>query len=495
MLIDARELPRDAVLQADVAIIGAGAAGITLAHQLSRQNRSVLLLESGSFQYEPETQALYDGTAEGPALDPAARYLASSRLRYFGGTTNHWGGWCRPLDPIDFEAREGVPHSGWPITRVDLEPYYRLAESQLGLPSFELGTSEIERSQFLLPESTRITTRLFQINAPRYRTTLGVELADSEARVVTRANLLDVVLDESGTRVDHLELASMPERRLEARASCYLLATGGIENARLLLASNGVQSQGVGNAGDLVGRFFMEHPHSHAGEIFLTQRAEKAPLYVQRKVAGLRQQAVFTLSEAELRRSNLPNASLTIIQPRGHEDRAPGLVGATAEVDRLRSPGREPYDGFRGQLYARWEQRPNPESRVTLDAERDALGMPRARLRWELSSEDARTVSTTLAILTEELGRWASGRGSQQLDSDDPWASVVGGAHHMGTTRMATSPGDGVVDSDCRVFGVDNLWVAGSSVFPTVGFANPTLTLLALSYRLAEHIDSRLERL
>ncbi len=494
MLIDARELPEGRVLRADVAIIGAGAAGLTLAQYLSAQNHSVLLLESGPFQYEPETQALYDGVAEGPALDTDASYLASSRLRYFGGSTNHWGGWCRPLDPIDFEAREGLPHSGWPISRHDLEPFYRQAESLLGIPSFELGRSEPDRSDFLLPESERITTRLFQIRAPRFRNTIGTQLVASEVNVVMHANLIDIALAESGQRVDRLTLASTAEHRFEARASCYLLATGGIENARLLLASNGVHRQGLGNRHDLVGRFFMDHPHAYVGSIFLTQRARQAQLYVQRRSRQLRQQAVFSLSEAELRHRKLPNAGLTIIQPDGRQERAPGMVAAAVDIDDIRIPGRDPYAGFRGRLYARWEPRPNPASRVTLDDQRDALGMPRARLQWQLTDEDIDTVAQTLEVLIEELGRWACGRVALELDPDDPWAGVVGGAHHMGTTRMATRPEEGVVDPDCRVFGVSNLWIAGSSVFPTVGFANPTMTLLALCHRLADHIDRQLAR-
>jgi choline dehydrogenase-like flavoprotein len=495
MLIDAKELPAEKTLLADVVIVGAGAAGIVLAHELTSRNQSVLLLESGGFRFDEPTQKLYDGPAVGTVLTPEAHYLASTRLRYYGGSTNHWSGWCRPLDPIDFEQRDRVPHSGWPIGADELARYYRRAEKLLEIPSFDTEADQLGRDRLLIPESDRIATKLFHIRKRRFRNTIGHRLLSSDAQVVTHANLVEIRLHTDGRGVKHLDICSSSGTRFRAVGKSYVLATGGVENARLLLASRSVQEAGVGNGNDLVGRCFMEHPHGVVGSIVITRPAEAGSFYLHQSSPKDRKVPTLCLADAESRRERRASVSLTL-EPSSRASREPeeAFWRSSADIDRLRSPGWDTHQPFFADLYARWEQTPNYESRVTLSNASDRLGVPRSRLEWKLTDQDLTPVREIMKILAQELGRFRGGRLASTMDPEDPWKGIVWGAHHMGTTRMAASPGQGVVDSNCKVFGVGNLWVAGSSVFPTVGFANPTLTILALTYRLAELLEGGADR-
>ncbi len=495
MLIDARELPAAKSLRADIAIVGAGAAGIVLAHELAARHRSVLLLESGGFRFNPETQKLYDGTAVGTVLTPEANYLASTRLRYDGGSTNHWGGWCRPLDAIDFERHDWVPHSGWPIDVHDLAPYYRRAEELLGIPSFDTETDQLRGAKVLIPESDCVTTKLFHIRKRRFRRTIGRRLLESDVQVVTHANLVEIQLDPAGQGILRLDVVSSPGKGFRVEAESYVLATGGVENARLLLASRSVQEAGVGNGHDLVGRYFMEHPHCLVGSIVVNRPAGADRFYLHRSSPEDRRVPALCLTEKERRRRHLLGVAFTLA-PSSRASRKPeeAFWRSATDIDRLRSPNSETQQPFLADVHVRWEQAPNSESRVRLGDEVDRLGVPRARLEWKLAERDLAVLRESSKILAQELGRFRGGRLAIRLDSQNPWQGVVWGAHHMGTTRMAAVPSQGVVDANCKVFGINNLWIAGSSVFPTVGFANPTLTILSLVYRLSDHLHGELDR-
>jgi choline dehydrogenase-like flavoprotein len=495
MLIDARELPANKTLRADVVIVGGGAAGLVLAQQLVERKRSVLLLESGGFRFEGDTQKLYDGPAVGTVLTPEVNYLASTRLRYYGGSTNHWSGWSRPLDPVDFEARDWVPDSGWPIAAEDLAQGYRKAEELLQIPSFETEAEQLAGARVVIPESDRVVTRLFHVRKRRFRTTVGHHLLDSEAQVVTYANLVEIRLHADGRSVDYLDVVSEAGERLRAVGKSYVLATGGVENARLLLASKSVQEAGVGNENDLVGRYFMEHPHGVVGFAAITRPTGAGKFYLLRPSGKDRRQPVLSLTDAENRKRRLAAASFSLEgSSTARTERGKHFWRAAADLDRLRSSGQGMHEPLWAKIYARWEQAPNRESRVILSDDTDRLGMRRSRLEWKLTDEDLVSVQEALKVLAQELGRYKAGRVASTMDPEDPWRGIVGGAHHMGTTRMASSPSQGVVDRNCKVFGVENLWIAGSSVFTTVGFANPTLTILALTYRLAEHLDGEVPR-
>ncbi|MGH7564021.1 MAG: FAD-dependent oxidoreductase, partial [Gemmatimonadota bacterium] len=258
MLIDARELPDATEIDSDVCIVGAGAAGITIARELAGTPLRVCLLESGGLEFDPEIQALYSGENVGFPYYDADKF----RLRFFGGTTNHWQGVCRPLDPIDFEARDWVPGSGWPIGRADLEPYYARAQTicQLGPLDYRVSTWRTEgAAPFALPERW-IESRVFQQSPPtRFGQTYRDEIRDAaNVRAYLHANVIEIEADSPPPSIRRMRLACLTGIRFTARARWYVLATGAVENARLLLASRRDVPEGLGNVHGWVGRTFME---------------------------------------------------------------------------------------------------------------------------------------------------------------------------------------------------------------------------------------------
>ena len=504
MLIDSRDLPQDTTRRYDLCIIGAGAAGITIARALRGDTVTVGLVESGGFELDEATQSLYEGQTSGPGLSATA-YLSTSRLRFFGGTTNHWGGWCLPLDRMDFERRAWVSNSGWPITRADLAPYYPQAAAVVQIPPFSDEEDE-RRGQEDTPvvePGLLVTKRLYTSPPTRFGSEYRDELVTADrVDVLLHANVTEIVLDESGSRVVAVRAATLTGRRFSIVARTFVLAAGAVENARLLLVSDAVHKNGLGNQAGAVGRFFMEHPECLVGYIYLSRHRDALRTYqVHRDRMG-----VLCLSEEAQRRHELLNASFQL----GPTDTLP-LESDAGGAPLAIGPAVQAIDGLHGdadagddvgrytRCYVRAEAAPNAASRVALVPETDALGMRRVSLRWSLGTLESRTIQRATEIIACELGR--TGRGRMLLLYDQaaraarlgqpPWKGVHGGSHHMGTTRMSASPRDGVVDADCRVHAVGNLYIAGSSVFPTVGFANPTFTIVALALRLVDHLRAR----
>ncbi|MEM8766688.1 MAG: GMC family oxidoreductase [Pseudomonadota bacterium] len=532
MLTDYRENPEAAALQSDVCIVGAGAAGIPLARQLAKDGHSVCLLESGGLEYEQPTQDLYLGKNVGmPYYD-----LEESRLRFFGGTTRIWGGRCALLDPIDFEQRDWVPYSGWPINRRDLDPYYRRAHEQ-----FELGEFNYERDiwaqlgvdeQPFNPERIAASLWRFDEVKERYGPLGSKDVIDSERiHVLLHANVVRLQATINGREIEHLVVRSLAGEAREIRARHYVLAAGAIENARLLLASNDVEKAGVGNGRDQVGRYFMEHPVGRLAHVAVEKPFELWAAMQKRFMrSGPPLAPVLRLAEATQRREAALNSAVTFklqrdpalgmslvgkVYPTLKHSLAPSRTGLALNHAYRSLRGwihrevRESIERLRSRLglrrlymMVRSEQSPNPDSRVLLSEQRDALGEPLADLNWQLSAPEKHTASVLVKTLDEELKRLQMGRleasdwlrepGLQWPQDPTVGNHPIGGYHHMGTTRMSTDPGNGVVDANCRVHGYGNLFVAGSSVFSTSGWANPTLTLVALSYRLAAHLDEQL---
>lgn len=507
MLIDSRDLTPGRVLQYDVCIVGAGAAGITLARALRSDRLSICLLESGGFAFDGDTQALYGGVIDAAGFDPPT-YLSSSRLRFFGGSTNHWAGMCRPLDPLDFAIRPWVAHSGWPINRDDLAPYYERAAAVLQFSPFDEGWGDVTlHAQSLVPPDGVLTGRTFRWSPPtRFGTVYRQELVEARTvDILLHANAVHLDLNEAGTSVERVQVAGLNGTRVTVTARLFVLATGGIENARLLLASDSVHTSGLGNGSDCVGRFFMEHPELlTVAQLLITSPAVLEDL---RLLAD--QHALLSLSEQTQRDHELLNANIDLIPPADMRESEAGgfplaIVDTIEQLDRLGfedDPETEPETPGLRRCYIRSESAPRPESRVTLeDRATDALGMRRSRLTLVLGTLESRTLVRTMEIVARELGVRQAGRlmlalaeGVERQPVGGPaWPRIRGGSHHMGTTRMSDSPATGVVDRDCRVHGVPNLYVAGSSVFPTCGMANPTFTIVALALRMAEHIAARL---
>jgi choline dehydrogenase-like flavoprotein len=502
MFIDGRQVLAGTIIDTDIAIIGAGAAGITLARELIGAGPRVALIESGGFDLDADTQALYEGEASGVDYP-----LDAARLRYFGGSTNHWGGFCRPLAEIDFEKRDWVPHSGWPMTRRDLDPYYTRAQqvAQLGcnLTATDFDDTAAWARRGLGAPLTfaddAFVTRFFIYSAPlrfgeTYRDEIG---AASNITTYLNSNVLEIVPDETARRVERLRIATLSGNAFEVRPKLCVLSSGGIENARLLLLSSSVQAAGLGNGHDLVGRFFMEHVHV-PGQIALIAMDDRAAIptcYDEPKSVGdTHVRAILMPSDDFLRREQRLGLNIAIYPMRAlgadgtPESEKPSEAGI-AQLLQLQSAGLSATI-FGASCAA--EPVPSPDNRITLAAARDALGQSRARLNWRPALVEHRDLARNVDALAQSFGRCGRGLVRALFTEKPSWPEdeIGWGNHHMGTTRMAADAKHGVVDANCRVHGIDNLYVAGSSVFPTGGPVNPTLSSVALTLRLADHIKS-----
>lgn len=493
MLQDARTLRNGERLSTDVCIIGAGAAGITLARELSKTQLDVCLLESGGLEYDAATQDLYRGAVVGQHYQK----LEGTRTRFFGGSTNCWAGFCRPLDPIDFTERAWLPHSGWPFGRSELDPFYARAHAVLRLGPFDYEPGRWSKSDAALLDLSAgpLQNHVFQYgDGPiRMGTAYRNELRKApRIRVLLHANAAEIELDADGAAVNDVRVQCLggPSFRVSARRT--ILAAGGIENPRLLLASASVQRQGIGNSSDLVGRFFMEHPHLRFHATLLARSPRAFEFYEMRKVGVKLARGVLVPREAWLKRERLLNHSVQLRESDGGEGQAfvQALAAAAAETDDWAGAAGSPGPAKLYPLIFHCEQAPNPASRVTLGSERDALGMWRARLDWRLQEIDQRSAARAHQAVAQALGLSRAGRVQVTLDRKSAtWPlDMTGGNHHMGTTRMHRDPKRGVVDERSYVHGVRNLLVAGSSVFPTAGAANPTLTIVALALRMADQL-------
>jgi choline dehydrogenase-like flavoprotein len=537
MFIDARTLADGAVVEADLCIVGAGAAGISIGLQFLHGPFRVCLLEAGGTKFDSATQSLYKGTNVGLPYPP----LEQTRFRYFGGSTNieGWGGWCKPFDAFDLRRREWVPYSGWPIDRDELDPYYARAHEILGLGPFDYNLDhwleKLGPSLGLLNFACgTVETELSQISCVRFGRDFRRELADStNVRVYLHANAVEIETTVPPDKVTAVHAKTLTGRRLRVAARAFVLATGGIENARLLLLSNRVEPKGLGNGHDLVGRFFMDHPRLRLGDVVFSDRKTQAEFYdhhdrMRRRVRSIRGvyhrsliAGALSIPDEVQRREQLLDyrAWIWAVYPGDESEgmeslrwmywqaREGGLPrGSVKHLSNIRGDLRNVcaalYSRARGRAAAYkleniLEPDPNPDSRVTLGPERDDLGLPRVRVDWRLGPMVKRTLRRAHEIIGEELAKSGLGRLENPFseDDDERWVSSLQCAwHHMGTTRMHEDPRRGVVDRNCKVHGIANLFIAGSSVFPTAGNDMPTLTIVALALRLADEVKRSFAR-
>jgi choline dehydrogenase-like flavoprotein len=486
LLADARRLPAGHRLGADVCIVGAGAAGIALALELAGSPLRVVLLESGGFERDEQTQALYRGRIFGRRYPP----LDEVRSRWFGGTTSAWLGRLRPLDPDDFEPREWIPHSGWPISARELAPFVARAARSFGLEEPAAGAASNEAPPLPLdPEA--FESRELRIAPVRFgERHRGALTAAANVDTWLHANAVELVANEAGSALSAVRVATLAGGAFSVRARAFVLAAGGIENPRLLLASNRASEAGLGNAADLVGRFFMEHPQLVAGALLPASAELPLGLYRPRPQRGAQSVALLAPAAALLRRERIQSFAVLLAGDAALPDLERSLAQDVCELEGAAGgPARRAL-----LLVNSCEQAPNPASRVRLSEERDALGMARVQLEWRLSPSDLHALRRGHELLARELGRAGVGRLQLMLGPGDmDWPPDLGGSgHHLGTTRMHEDPRRGVVDASSRVHGLANLYVAGSSVFPTSGAADPTLTIVALAIRLADHLRREL---
>lgn len=537
-------------IDADLCIIGAGAAGIAMARHFIGTSITVCLIEGGGATGEEQSQALYEGLSIGNTPFDAG----ISRMRVFGGSCNLWGGGCIPFAEHDLAERNWVPHSGWPIGYDELKPYYERAREycQIDAHDFVDGSFVAPLAREPIPfDPDKLVNYVFARSPILFGKAYRAQLEKApNITVILHANLLELHASADGGSVRHARIGAIDGRKGVVRAQHYVLACGGIENARMLLLSNSVSPRGLGNEYDLVGRYFMDHPCGSLGtvitdtperltrpyernagkglagafpEIGLSHAFQQAHRILNGRVhpfavEGSVPQGIRSLRDfrAALRPAvqdenamleerlcaALKNGPSTDIDTR---ERSTNLAMLALRVG-LGSPdiakaflhklGNKPtVRSNRVELIGYFEQAPNPDSRITLSDQRDILGLPKVSVDWRLTALDRYTYRTAAALFGAELAR--AGGGTYQpaawlSDDDHVTAQVHTTAHHLGTTRMADDPQQGVVDQQCRVHGIDNLHVAGSSVFPTGGWAFPTLTVIALSLRLADQLCAQI---
>ena len=536
MIVDAQ---KDAIghdIETDICIVGGGTAGIVLAREFIGRPTRICLLESGGLTPEPATQSLTIGDNIGQPYFP----LDTARPRVFGGSGTRWnipigderfGVRVRPLDPIDFEQRDWVPFSGWPFDKDQLDSYYVRAQAvcRVEPPTYDVSDWQNSETAPMPLNPSDVQTIIYKFSpAEAFVRDYPDQLARAaNVTVCLHSNVLEIETNASGDCVSRLRVRTLGNKEFSVRAKVYVLAAGGIEVPRLLLLSNKIQKAGVGNQHDLVGRFFMEHPHFWSGLFFPNDREcfGKTGLYNQiHTVNGVAVVGKLALNERVVRTEKLLNQNVQLIPANldPPTQAVPGVESARAVVDALRrgkkltAPsehvrnilsdidsvlsqgagkvksmllGRKQVPAF--YFATMMEQIPNPESRVTLGPERDVFGQNRVQLDWKITGQDIRSAVRTLKIIGGALEKAGLGRFVPQLEGEIPPSNTEGGYHHMGTTRMSVDPKTGVVDQHCRVHGIGNLYIAGPSVFPTGGYANPVLTIIALTLRLADHLKAQ----
>ena len=492
--IDARTIETGTSQSPDLAIIGGGPAGIALAMALADTQFKVLLLESGGMNFDPAVQKMYAGQETG--YEP----LDADRLRYLGGGTNHWGGWCRPMDASDFMIRDWVPSSGWPFGRETLEPYFPRAQSLVaaGAWAYDRGGDALASSHApMLPLGKGgIYTTWFQFSKMQgdvLPTQFGHRYADdlrgqANLTVWLNANVTGIRLAANGASVDHLDVATLNGKTFTVKPRYTVLACGGIENARLLLVSNDVMQTGIGNGADLVGRYFADNPIPRDVATMVVFGGKLASYYSDRMDMGhgARLKAAFAPTDDYRGIARIGGSLTTVEQPVDLDDVGKAAVATTAAALGVDAGSARAYS-----LGCGLELIPDPDRRVTLAPEKDALGLARLKMVNTISDEDFARYRRTLEELGRQLLASKSGMLRINCTTREEWMKNMDwGHHHLGTTRMHDDPRRGVVDSNSRVHGLPNLYVAGSSVFPSYGASNPTMNLIALTLRLADHIKA-----
>ncbi len=517
--LDARtdDIPEE--IDASVCVVGSGAAGITLARTLSKKLGDVVLIEAGGLRIDGATQQLFSGKQLGlPYYN-----LLTCRLRYFGGTTNHWSGYCRANDPIDYEGRPELGLPRWPVGHTDLEPYIKAAGDLLKIealhfqPEAALAARGLEADELAEASSDVLLTKNFLFGrsiriGDRNRDAIA---ADPNIRPVTYLNLTHIQLTPDGRSVDYLICKTLTQKAVIVRARKYALCCHGIENARLLLDSNDVQPDGIANASDHVGRYFMDHTHIHASR-FVPTRAFPA-LYNSRYAGNYRLNANLSFTDAATRElgllqyycrfnpvyyseqttNALRNLRSNAMEP-GDIDFLRDVATVTGEISGvskdilLRLGLRRPLPDY-FEMEHRLEQAPNPDSRVVLSERRDPLGSRIADLDWRINDHDVDSFRRGQEIMGRELSAMGWGRMIEEdITRELVEQRIAGHYHHIGTTRMSETAAEGVVDANCKVHGVDNLYVGGSSIFPTAGYSGPTMMIMAFAIRLADHLAQEL---
>ena len=456
-----------------VGIIGGGPAGISIAHKLAHAGIPSVIFEAGSEEYTEESQDFYKGKVIG---DPYFQ-LDESRLRFLGGTSNHWAGWCRVLETYDFLPKEYAPHTGWPIRRSDIEPFLPEVYDILGIPGI--------RADNAFTTDFR-AFEMYKSNHVHFGEKFLGELSTNRSIAVI-LNTEAEHLTGNGRTVTGVKLWSAGAPAGEIALPYFVLCTGGLENSRLLLWSNEQSNGGVVPHAEALGRYWMEHPMYLVGDAFLTNQAALDLDHEGESFMIPTPEAIVAHGVTNF------HIQIETMPYHGVKKMIAEMACTAPEITEWVSDSL----GSRLQCSARvhidWEQPPEASNRVALSAtERDGAGMPRIELHWKKGELDRRTLVEGTRLFATDFARKDFGRVriADWVRNGEDWPDgmELAGNHHMGGTRMGTDLATSVVDADCRVHGIENLYVAGASVFTTAGQSTPTTTITALAVRLAEHL-------
>jgi len=523
MIIDGRELSKNTDIEADICIMGGGVAGITLANELKDSFANIVLIEAGDEQYSVESQALYAANSKS-ATYPDPQH---SRLRLLGGSSNHWGNNTSPLSKIDFEKREWIPNSGWPISLEDIQDYYTKAADYCGTSSDGYQTPYWTK-RFNQPNLTRDSKNIEigiakAANPPtRFYASYGELISQHKnITIYKNTNVTDLEFDKQSRRVTSAKLNTYNEYKHTITAKIFVMCFGGIENARMLLHFNNQSENLLGNQFDNVGRYFMDHTTVRAAQLF-TNKLEDFPLFEGQYLAQRYIKSFFQLTERCLAENQTTNLRIPLVKANQYElsdgissfhlmkqalaknslpnnlsthlsnfvmdfDLIVEALARTSFDSRLFDHAND-FAGFTLPMMV--EQTPHRNNQIKLSKVRDKLGIPKIDIIWEFKQEDKNRVWKSLEIFAREVGGLSIGRLKLLKEREKRiFGDQMGfGSHHMGTTRMSETEEQGVVDKNLQVFGTDNMYISGSSVFATGGHVPPTLTIAALSIRLADFL-------
>jgi choline dehydrogenase-like flavoprotein len=557
MIVSAGDPQAPGHVQTDVAIVGAGPAGIALALRLEEKGVDCVLLEAGGPKLERASQEFYRAAEITPdEHGPVHLY----RRRALGGTSAVWGGRCIPFDPIDFEDRPWIPHARWPIGHQEVASFYAeaLAFCRAGPAVFHAAQALPDDPGPMIEDAfdpDLILDRIERFSEPTHFGRAYYERMAQSRRIqlMTYANAVEILTSADGGTARGVVVASPNGRRIQVDARRVVLCNGALETPRLLLASRAVRSCGLGNEKDLVGRFYQGHLEGEVAAIRFNIPDPEVRLDYDRSPEGIYCRRYICLSPEAQRREALGGLILRPHHPKiADPSHGNGVLSAMFLVKDLIVPeygrkmtsteqaARKHFGAAMAGLYLAhvgnvvrsapslagfaldWvrrrnlasrklpsvvlrdrrgcytldvnaEQTPNPESRVALAQEQDSFGVPRLAIHWRTTAQDRDMLARGVALLADRLN--ASGKAQVSFEEDGLAAAAARctriGGHHIGTARMAESPRDGVVDRHCEVFGVKGLYVSGAATFPTSGFANPTLTIIALALRLADHLATK----
>jgi choline dehydrogenase-like flavoprotein len=546
-------------IDADVAIVGGGPAGIVIALELARAGHGVVLLESGGVRPDPSVQRLGDAAG----VDPHHVAMSLATRRQLGGASNVWGGRCVPFDPVDFESRPLAGESSWPVGYEEISAYFQRACEWCccGDAVFDADRIPALAGRSIVPGFIDDEVRAGELERWSLPTNFGrvyreeIERSPS-LRLETGLTCTEIVPEVggpvgAGRSVSHLEARGLDGRRAEIRARRYVIAAGGLGSTRLLFASSREDPDGIGNHSGHLGRWYMAHVEARVGRVRFTTPAERTIYAHERDDDGVYVRRRFTIGAGAQADHGLPNLAMWMVNPEignathgsgilsfvylmlasplGRYCVAEGIRQAHIEAGRpsparvhLRNVVRDigPATAFaagfgyrrflrRGRkvpgffvpsaenaypLLYHGEHLPHRQSFVEPSDERDALGMPRLRTHLHFSEEDVTSVGRAHRVLDRSLREQGLGRVEMLYDDVDAAVreQLFGGYHQAGTTRMSSLAEDGVLDRDLAVHGFDDLFVAGSSAFPTSGQANSTFTLVAFAIRLADRLAGEL---